>query len=126
MSNDNIRTIDSRTELNTPIHTTVNVSSPPSRKRKHSEDNKDIRFKVLKKEEIIQNLRIDNLKLQNNNLNCEIENLQLQKTKLQLEVDLLQKKVLKFMSDNQGDANWLSLLVGVNSNLAESTECVEN
>ena len=126
MNNDNIRTIDSRTELTTPIHTAGNVSSPPSRERKHSEDNKDIQLKVLKKEEMIQNLRIDNLKLQNYKLICEIENLQLQKTKLQLEVDLLQKKVLKFMSDNQGDANWLSLLVAVNSNLAESTACVEN
>ena len=51
MNNDNITTIDLRTELTTPIHTTHNVSSPPLRKRKLNEDNKDIWLNVLKNEE---------------------------------------------------------------------------
>ena len=75
----------------TPNKLTVVEITP---KRKHYEAAQDLKLKVLRKEENVQNLKIDNLKLQNEKLIGEIENARLQKCKLQLEIDILQQSLI--------------------------------
>ena len=60
------------------------------KKRKHGEDNKDVQLRVLRKEETIQDMKIDNLELE--------------KTKIELEIVLMQKRISNFVSyHNQED-----------------------
>ena len=87
------------------------ISVPPvaptcgsNKKRKHYEDGRDVQLKVLKKEESIQEMKMENIKLHNIKLQKEIENLDLQKTKHLMEIEVLRRK-LDGTSSN--DESWV-------------------
>ena len=75
----------------TPIRVDTNSDSRkrPHHQRTPQQDDSDIKQKLLKQEQYIQEMKL--------------ENLQLEKTKLQLEIELLQRKFFRFANENQGE-----------------------
>ena len=75
----------------TPIRVDTNSDSRkrPHHRRTPQQDDSDIKQKLLKQEQYIQEMKL--------------ENLQLEKTKLQLEIELLQRTFFRFANENQGE-----------------------
>ena len=76
----------------TPIRVDANSDSRkrPHHRRTPQQDDSDIKQKyIIKQEQYIQEMKL--------------ENLQLEKTKLQLEIELLQRKFFRFANENQGE-----------------------